>query len=267
MNLFSNLEARIQSVFENLFSNAFPFQKPDEKFTLQVIHEVSTLYHSQGAQNPFAPDYFVIIAHPEITAKLESTPGLVDELTTSIELEGKEIGLVFKSKPTVSICSDDSMKLREIKVIGTYREDGLLETKGMALAQPGKNNGTYSEINAYLVLPDSRIIPLTQLAVNIGRKADNDIVIEDPRISRMHAQIRQFQDNYLIIDLNSTGGTYVNGKKVVKKVLQPGDVISLAGVSMIFNMDFSGSSKEDRDTQTKPVEAFENPSPEKKQRK
>ena len=260
MNLLSSLETRIQSIFENSLSSIIPFQKQDDRFTLQVIQEVTSLYHSHANQNPYAPNYFVIIAHPEITSHIEGRPGLVEELTGSIEKEGKEIGLIFQSRPIISICSDESMNLREIKVIGTYREGGLLETKGMDLAKPSGDMEKTSKKTAYLVIPNSRIIPLEQLAVNIGRKVDNDIVIDDPSVSRIHAQIRMFQDKYLIIDLNSSGGTYINGEKVKQKFLQPGDVISLAGVSMVFNVDFSDSSEDNQETQTTPVDRYENPS-------
>jgi pSer/pThr/pTyr-binding forkhead associated (FHA) protein len=66
---------------------------------------------------------------------------------------------------------------------------------------------------------------------------DNTLVIDDPRISRNHAQLRAIKGRYIIFDLNSTGGTFVNGQRTSQSVLYPGDVISLAGVPLVFGQD------------------------------
>jgi pSer/pThr/pTyr-binding forkhead associated (FHA) protein len=56
----------------------------------------------------------------------------------------------------------------------------------------------------------------------------------DPRVSRAHAQIRAIRGQYVLFDLNSTGGTMVNGRRVHQCALKPGDVISLSGVPLIY---------------------------------
>ena len=53
----------------------------------------------------------------------------------------------------------------------------------------------------------------------IGREAGNDLVIEDPQVSRRHAQLTQQGNSYLIEDIGSTNGTYVNGKRVTAPTL------------------------------------------------
>ncbi|MBP8857500.1 MAG: FHA domain-containing protein, partial [Anaerolineaceae bacterium] len=71
--------------------------------------------------------------------------------------------------------------------------------------------------------------------INIGRREDNHLVIEDLRISRTHAQLRARMGKYVIFDLGSTGGTFVNGQRVTQAILAPGDVISLAGLTLIYS--------------------------------
>ena len=61
--------------------------------------------------------------------------------------------------------------------------------------------------------------------------------IDDPRVSRNHAQLRAIKGRYVVFDLNSTGGTFINGRRASQGVLYPGDVISLAGVMLIFGQD------------------------------
>ena len=66
---------------------------------------------------------------------------------------------------------------------------------------------------------------------------DNHIILEDPRVSRSHAQIKLVNDSFMIFDMNSTGGTFVNGERTEQSVLYPGDVVSLAGVVFIFSQE------------------------------
>ncbi len=89
---------------------------------------------------------------------------------------------------------------------------------------------------AYLIV-NSEVFQLDQELTNLGRKLDNHVVLNDPRVSRNHAQIRLIENQFVLIDLNSTGGTLVNGNKVTKSVLYSGDNISLAGMEIKFVRD------------------------------
>ncbi len=91
--------------------------------------------------------------------------------------------------------------------------------------------------NAYLVLQGTRVIPLNRSFIKIGRQLDNHIILEDPRVSRSHAVIKVINDRFVIFDMNSTGGTFVNGQSTSQSVLYPGDVVSLAGVVFIFSQE------------------------------
>jgi len=82
-----------------------------------------------------------------------------------------------------------------------------------------------------------QIFPLTQPVINIGRRTDNHLVIEDARISRLHAQLRAVHGQYVIFDLDSTGGTWVNGERVKQSTLIPGDVVSLSGVPLVYGQE------------------------------
>jgi pSer/pThr/pTyr-binding forkhead associated (FHA) protein len=74
-----------------------------------------------------------------------------------------------------------------------------------------------------------REIPLDQDVITIGRKADNDIVIDNQAVSGYHARIKKEGNNLFVEDTNSLNGTYVNGQKVSKGELHNGDVV-LIGV-------------------------------------
>ena len=91
--------------------------------------------------------------------------------------------------------------------------------------------------SAYLILMDTRVIPLNQPFITIGRQLDNHIILEDPRVSRYHAQIKLINDRFVIFDLNSTSGTVVNGRWTTQSVLYHNDVIMLAGIKFIYSQE------------------------------
>jgi hypothetical protein len=74
---------------------------------------------------------------------------------------------------------------------------------------------------------------------SIGRGLDNDVVVEDPRVSRHHARLQRGARGWDLSDLGSTNGTFVNGKRIRHSPLSPGDVISLGGLEMKFLLETS----------------------------
>ena len=91
--------------------------------------------------------------------------------------------------------------------------------------------------NAFFVIEGGKIYPLVKAVINIGRLLDNHLVIDDPRVSRSHAQLRAVQGHFVLFDLNSTGGTFVNGHRITETIIYPNDAISLGGVALTFNQD------------------------------
>ncbi len=73
-----------------------------------------------------------------------------------------------------------------------------------------------------------KTFPLEGDAITIGREAGNTIVINDAEVSRKHAQLMFQGGKYIVTDIGSTNGTFVNGQRVTgQHVLQPGEIISL----------------------------------------
>ena len=87
--------------------------------------------------------------------------------------------------------------------------------------------------NIYLII-SSQVFPIKFPITKIGRKLDNDLVIQDILVSRYHAEIRYEGKQFYIIDLDSTGGTFINNKRIKKGVLCSGDIILLANVPLMF---------------------------------
>lgn len=84
----------------------------------------------------------------------------------------------------------------------------------------------------------SRLLPLDSELSTIGRKFDNTIVLSSQTISRYHAEIVLVNDEYILRDLNSSSGTYLNDRRIAfPEVLKSGDRINMADVELIFIMD------------------------------
>jgi len=81
---------------------------------------------------------------------------------------------------------------------------------------------------------DSISLPPAGKALNIGRDTHSDIHIESKDISRKHAQLIIYERSALLFDCYSTNGTFVNGEKITKRMLHPGDIVSFGDTGFLF---------------------------------
>jgi pSer/pThr/pTyr-binding forkhead associated (FHA) protein len=74
-------------------------------------------------------------------------------------------------------------------------------------------------------------------AVTIGRSKDCDIQLADPNVSRRHAEVRQEGAAYWVVDLGSTNGVEVNGRRQKRAKLRQGDKITLGSTELVFRRE------------------------------
>lgn len=182
-----------------------------------------------------APNQYLIHVSPSQAEHIKSNSLVLVELSRYLQQAGKDADLVFQDLPTIRIIEDQSLDNREVVVTalsGETRTDDTLDYKvDDEVSEVGIPPG------AFLIVDGVQIYPLNEKIINIGRRVDNQLVIEDSRVSRLHAQMRVVSGRYIIFDLNSSGGTYVNGVQVEKCSLRPGDVISLSGVPLVYGQE------------------------------
>ena len=154
------------------------------------------------------------------------------------------------------MASSEENHLQEVVIEAQVSESHLSETTAMKIDDaPG--SGTEGS-HPFLIVNGVDIFDLHHPVINIGRSRDNHLVIDDPRVSRNHAQIRVSQSNYHIFDLESTGGTFVNHKRISKSILHPGDIISLAGVTIVYGNENQPSIGETHKIQVFPEKREDN---------
>jgi hypothetical protein len=83
----------------------------------------------------------------------------------------------------------------------------------------------------------TQTLPLSEEVTTIGSVAGNTVVLADPAVSRKHAGIRKLDSSYELADFGSTNGVYVNGHKVPKKTLEPGDIIRVGNTEAVFKRE------------------------------
>lgn len=231
------LETRLQSLIEVKLMSIFPGRKAENLIFQELAAAMQANSMTLEDQTQAAPDAYTLIVHPK-TADRWRNSGLLAALVQAIQTAGQEAGLRFVSPPTISITLDDSLANEDIRVTASFRVETMEETKG---TQMNNENGSEEDSSmpesAFLIIEGVKVFPLKMPVINIGRRLDNQLVIDDPRVSRNHAQLRAIKGRFVLFDLNSTGGTFVNGQRTSQSVLYPGDVISLAGVPLIFGQD------------------------------
>lgn len=101
-----------------------------------------------------------------------------------------------------------------------------------------KENEYFTNLSPYqssvFLIVNKQIIPLTKPVTTLGRQLENDIVFHEDFLSRFHAAIVHENDKYVLYDKESTSGTFVNGRKIDRCVLNSGDLISLANIYIMF---------------------------------
>jgi pSer/pThr/pTyr-binding forkhead associated (FHA) protein len=230
------LEARLQNLVEVRLLGTFPVLKTEDRVMQKLATAMQTNLVTLGDGSLIAPNVYTIVVHPEAAARWQD-PHLLESLIEILTLAVQEAGLHFLSAPTITIASDATLSPQEAQVVASHRVEPVAETKSAPLETPKEEPTDNIPENAFLIVEGIKVFPLTQSVINIGRRLDNHLVIDDPRVSRSHAQLRAIKGRFVLFDLNSTGGTFVNGQRTSQTVLYPGDVISLAGVALIFGQD------------------------------
>ncbi len=90
---------------------------------------------------------------------------------------------------------------------------------------------------ALLIMGKKSIYKFNQPVIRVGRSRENDLIIDHSKVSRTHAKIRYTGDRFEITDLESMGGTYVNGERISRQILSKGDVITLADFHLVFGQE------------------------------
>jgi len=232
------LEAKLQKLVEDQLAGILPGLKLEDRVIQRLATAVKENIVQQKDDRAIAPNVFTLIVSTD-SSPMWKEQSTIDALKNIITTASRDVGLKFVTQPTITITTDDTFSAEEIKVVASHKLEPVADTQGMQMSTTNEEIETGENIpeNAFLIIEGVKVHPLNESVVNIGRRLENQLVIDDPRVSRNHAQLRAIKGRFVLFDLNSTGGTFVNGQRTSQTVLYPGDVISLAGVALIFGQD------------------------------
>ncbi|HEV8535055.1 MAG TPA: DUF3662 and FHA domain-containing protein [Candidatus Limnocylindria bacterium] len=197
----------------------------------------------------FVPNSYVVSLSPSDFAQFDQyRRSLEQELCESVLAAARDRNYTLLAYPTVEIERDEDLPPGDLRI-----SCALVDASGDE--QDAKTVGAV-EAGHTMVLDREKVLrekpraPKASLAVRegddrreialgpeplaIGRDPQNDIVLDDRRVSRKHAEIRLRLGRYTLYDLQSTNGTYVNGRRVAEVVLSDGDRVSIGGVELQF---------------------------------
>jgi len=238
----SQVEQRITHLVEGSFARLFSGRLHPREVAIRLTRAMDENAHTGIDGVLIAPNVYRVRLNPEDCATLlAAQPNLSTSLAEHIMELTSQADMRLLYKPSIELEPDANVPQYAILVDAYHVEVGGPATESMQpIPLPPSGKGPR---NPQLMLGGTRAFPLDRPVMNIGRRNDNHIVVDDPRISRQHAQLRLRFNRYVIYDLNSKGGTFVNEHRISECILRTGDVISLAGVMLVYLEDDTSDSQ------------------------
>lgn len=228
------LEIRLQELVEGGTSWLLPGGRRRRELAGWLVEIMNDSLRCEQDGNLQAPDQFILTLPGPAATQLDET--LLSELASVLRMEAQRRGWVLVNEPIVRVMAASPDSAAKVQVFFSERDTS--DTVAIKVeAQSPSSIEALPIGRAYLIIEGGQTFMLTSTVISIGRDPNNALVLSDMRVSRMHAQLRLVGVQYVIFDLQSTGGTTVNGRAVIKQALIPGDVISLAGVTLVYGQE------------------------------
>lgn len=197
------------------------------------------------------PNQYDLHLNPADYAAFESyRVALEEDLAHGVLSRARHERYTLVARPRVRILSDDETRRGEIRVAanvvderGGPVQDAAPMPAGsdtMVFQRPRSIDAPNSARRAYLLVSTRGSRPvqfdLGGHLIGIGRASDNDVIVDDPMVSRHHCQLRLQHGAYSFTDLGSRNGSTVNGQPVSQIALGPGDVIRIGDTQIEFQV-------------------------------
>jgi hypothetical protein len=211
-------EQRLERLVEGAFAKAFRSGLQPVEIARRLTREMD-LHRTVGVHGVIAPNAFDVALAPADLERFESfADALVRELSEAVREHARTERYNFMGPVEVALRPQQSLNPGSVLIAS--------EVKG------GPGGGPV----AGLVLPDGRRVAMEDGPLVIGRLPECNIVVEDPNVSRRHAEVRRDGPDVVVADLGSTNGTRVNGAQVRTRRLSDGDEITVGRTSLRFEV-------------------------------
>lgn len=243
MSFLKNLESRLERLFEGSFKSAFKSAVQPVELANKLAKEMDE-GRTVSVSRTYAPNEFTVFLSPpdhEHFAGYEE--GLRNELSLHLLEHARKRGYSLPSRPTVEFETHDELEL------GQFGIQARLADMPVEEAQPARASGRTMIYDA-ASLPASgprgdavlevgdRRYALSSDVIVVGRGSGSDIKVDDPNISRTHAELRCEDGVWYLADLGSTNGTLLGGRPVERRTpLTAGDRIEIGNTKLTFVLE------------------------------
>ncbi|MGH2626041.1 MAG: FhaA domain-containing protein [Anaerolineales bacterium] len=185
---------------------------------------------------PRAPDQYALALHPQdMQALLERGAEWTSEMAAALLSAAMGNGYSMAREPHITFAGDPGLTSWQIRVIAWHSETPLEFTQ--TVDRPAQAIAGQAPVGAFLIVDGDRHVTLDRPILNIGRRAQNQLILDRPYVSRTHAQLRAREGRFVLFDLGSAIGTSVNGRPVRQHILRPGDVINIGPTRLVYGED------------------------------
>ena len=210
-------EQRLERLVEGVFAKAFRSGVQPVELGRRLARDMD-LHRTQGVRGLIAPNHFRVALSPSDHERFASfAESLTRELADAVREHARDEGYAFVGPVEIAIEEDQSLTPGQFLVASE-----LVEAPGGARV-------------AALAMDDGHRVVVAEAPVTIGRASECEIAVQDPNVSRRHAEVRREGDEFVVVDLGSTNGTKVNGAGVKRpKRLTDGDEIMVGTTRLRF---------------------------------
>jgi hypothetical protein len=247
-----SIEQKIEALFEGVFGRAFRTHVQPVELARKLGKEMDD-HRSISVSRIYVPNEYTVYLAPDDRAQFEGyEAGLAEELQTYLAEHARREGYALLTAPRVLFESDDDLSMGEFGIATRmvqpeHRRRAEGEPEGEAApgqtmiyrpdpaateAVPPTVLGLDAEPAALLWNGDRRELDKRRLL--IGRSRECDIQLSDANVSRRHAEIRQEGPTFWVVDLDSTNGIEVNGRRLKRAKLEDGDRLVMGSTEMTF---------------------------------
>jgi hypothetical protein len=250
------IEQKIESLFEGVFGRAFRTRVQPVELARKLAKEMDE-HRSISVSRIYVPNEYSVYLSPEDRAQFEGyEASLRQELEGYLAEHARREGYAVLAAPRVLMHTDDDLAVGEFGIATRMASPGdLAAAEPDAPAEEAEPGHTM--IYRPAVQPTQAVSPeelgverasaslswdgtkrqIDKRRVLIGRSRDCDVQLSDSNVSRRHAEVRQEGASYWIVDLDSTNGIEVNGRRQKRAKLEDGDRVKLGATELLFRRE------------------------------
>lgn len=235
MSILRKLEKRLEKLFEGAFAKVLS----DTLEPLEIAHHLERVIEEnavEGLKRTYVPNVYEIrVNRKDLNLLRPFLDDLAHELATFVREKAGELGAALPGPVEISFTENDRVKPGDLQILPRVQkreleaaleeERALEKTQAIEPAEAARL-GLTVVLATLENLETGQIHRISRFPVRVGRLESNDIRLTDPSVSRVHAEIVEESNAFVVRDLESTNGTKVNGRRVKEKRLAHGDVIS-----------------------------------------